>query len=234
MQSAILAVLQAAKNSGVRGLTKTALVKYVYLLDCFYAQEHDGKIQSGSNWYLHHYGPFAVNLTAAIDEVSDRGLIQSHSGEYGSKDFSIYWLNEYPLGPEFTTLGLSSRLASRLTELIRKFHGELPRILDYVYFKTEPMKGAHPGQGLDFSSLPDADIKQQLQHTHIKDPAKIMRLLQLSEAIKNKHEARKISVRVLDVHKPIYDAHYFKAMADADFEDEDEDGIADMAFTARI
>ncbi|PPT30982.1 hypothetical protein XabCFBP2524_21455 [Xanthomonas axonopodis pv. begoniae] len=71
-----------------------------------------------------------------------------------------------------------------------------------------------------------------MQHTHIKDHSKIMRLLQLSEAIKNKHETRKISARALDAHKPIYDEHYYKAMSDADFED--EDGIADIAFTARI
>ncbi|MBV6804653.1 hypothetical protein ACDI97_06800 [Xanthomonas axonopodis pv. fascicularis] len=232
MQSAILAVLQTAKNLGMRGLTKTALMKYIYLLDCFYAQEHNGTIQSGSGWYLHHYGPFAVNLTSAIDEVSNRGLIQSRSGEYGNKDFSTYWLGEYPIGPEFTALGLSSTLSSRLTGLIRKFQGELPRLLDYVYFETVPMKGAEPGKPLDFSSLPDANIGQQLHHTHIKDQSKIMRLLQLSEAIKNKHEARKISTRALNAHKPIYDAHYFKAMADADFED--EDGIADIAFTAKI
>lgn len=232
MQTAILAVLQAAKSAGLRGLTKTALVKYVYLLDCFYAQEHDGEIQSGSKWYLHHYGPFAVNLTAGIDEISKRGLIQTQVGEHGDKEFSKYWLNEYPVGPEFTDLGLSSRLAFRLTGLIKKFHGELPRLLDYVYFETEPMKGVQPGELLDFRTAPSADVKQSFQHTHIKDNAKIMRLLQLSEAIKNNYQAQKISTRALEAHKPIYDAHYYNAMADADFED--EDGIGNVAFTAKI
>lgn len=61
---------------------------------------------------------------------------------------------------------------------------------------------------------------KKFEYTQIKDRAKIIRLLELSEAIKNKHEARKISTRALEAHKPIYDEHYFNAMNNSDFEDE--------------
>lgn len=232
MRSAVLAVLQEAKQAGVRGISKTSLTKLVYLLDCLYAEGHGGQTLSGAHWYLHHYGPFATDLASAIDELGVQGVIQSKAGESKNKEFALFWLGEYPVGPRATDLGLSGSLASRFAGYISKYANDLSKLLDYVYFKTTPMRDASPGDQLDFHGLAIEGEQTPHRHTHIKDPAKIMRLLELSEAMRKKFEVGRASARAMAAHRPIYDGAFSRAMAEADAED--VTGNGHIPFDARL
>ena len=77
IESSVLAALQAVKDAGLRSVTRTTLVKFVYLLDCLYAEEHGGQTASKSRWYFDKFGPFARDLVAGIDAMVHIGLLQS-------------------------------------------------------------------------------------------------------------------------------------------------------------
>lgn len=219
MKSTILAALEAAKEADVRALTRTALVKYVYLLDCLYAEGHNGKTASGAQWHLNHFGPFAVDLVEAIDTFENQGVIQSRDGTAGNKDFKLYWLAEHTRGQRLSDFGLSGTQEHRFTTLLKKVANDLSKLLDHVYFDTPPMADARKvGDVLDFS--PDKYPPQSAprQHLHIKDPAKIFRLLELNEKLKQKRRARSNNALAWVTHRPIYDAAYREAMASADTE----------------
>lgn len=219
MRSAILAVLEAAKQAGVRDLTKTALVKFVYLLDCLHAESHNGETVSGSGWHLNHFGPFAVDLADAIDTFEHQGVIQSRAGTSGGKDFSLYWLGEYPTGPRLSDVGVSGDQERRFNSLVRTLPKDLGDLLDYVYFETSPMAEARKvGDVLDFRPDRYPPLPGPRQHTHIQDQSKIFRLLELNEQMRKKNEARSNNARAWAAHRPIYDSAYMEAMTDTDAE----------------
>jgi hypothetical protein len=218
MQNTILAILEEAKRQGVRRVSKTALVKWVYLVDCLHAEESRGQTASGAHWYFHHYGPFSVDVVGALDVLSARSMVQSSTDGAIGKESTIYWLSEYPVGPDLTALGLSSSLASRFSSLFKKYAGDLSQLLDYVYFKTAPMRDAQPGRKLDFQILADEVQRSSHRHTHVKDHAKMLRMLQLSETLKRRYEQQSATPKALAAHRPIYDGAFARAMEEADAE----------------
>lgn len=218
IRSAVLAVLQEAKGLGVSRISKTSLVKLVYLLDCLYAEEHQGQTASKAHWYFHHYGPFAVDLVTGVETLGSQGVIQSLAAENRDKDFTLFWLGEYPSGPSLEDVGLSSASAGRFRHLAKKFANDLPRLLDHVYFKTVPMADAIPGRALSFEELATVGKPASHRHAHIRDNAKILRLLQLQEALKQKHVGAKLSARAIAAHRPIYDGEFERAMVASDLE----------------
>lgn len=219
MKSAILAALEAAKEAHVRALTRTALVKYVYLLDCLYAEGHNGETASGARWHLNHYGPFAVDLVEAIDTFESQGVIQSNDGAVGNKDYQLYRLPEHMRGQRLSEFGLSAPQEHRFTSLLKKVANDLGKLLDHVYFETSPMAEARKvGDLLDFSPGRYPPQSGPRQHLHIKDQAKIFRLLELNEKLKQKRRTRSNNALAWATHRPIYDAAYREAMAAADVE----------------
>lgn len=193
-------------------LNRTALFKFVYLLDCLHAEGHDGDTASQARWYFHHYGPFAIDLAEGLDALTTRGTIQSRDLSFKDKDFTQYWLGEYPVGPTLSDAGLQSGLASRFSLWLRTFAGDLSKLLDHVYFNTLPMVNAVPGAELDFSALAQEAPAVRRPHMHIKDQGKILRLSQLQEKLKQSFLARPTSNLVETIHRPIYDDVYRDAM----------------------
>ncbi|QOD92000.1 hypothetical protein H2514_05065 [Lysobacter sp. CW239] len=207
------------------------MFKLVYLLDCLHAEAHEGETVSGSDWYFHSFGPFAVNLAGGIDELASRGLVQSLSDEYRGKDFSLYWLGEYPQGPSLSEVGVVGTGAARFGSMVRKFAKDLSKLLDHAYFKTLPMQGATPGKRIDFGVLKDAGQVQAHKHTSISDHAKILKLAQLAERVAQTYTRGKGNARAMAAHRPIYDLAFVEASAAMDAEDADRDPIA---FTAQL
>lgn len=225
MQSVVLAVLREVRDAGVGRINRTVLFKLVYLLDCLHAETHEGEIASGSDWYFHSYGPYAVNLAGGIDELAGRGMVQSMSGERGDKEFSLYWLGEFPLGPSLADVGLVGTAAGRFGSLVRKFAKDLGQLLDYTYFKTLPMQGTKPGERIDFGVLKGAGQVAVHKHTTITDHAKIYRLATLADRLGKGYGQGQGNARALAAHRPIYDRAFAMAMAEMDGDDSDRDEI---------
>lgn len=227
----ILAVLRESKERGVGALTRTALVKFVYLLDCIHAEDHEGKIASGARWVFHHFGPYAQEISAGVEEMARIGLIQSRMGETSEKEFSLYWLGEFPAGPSLQDMGLGSNASTRFSRLMRDFGSDLPKLLDHVYFRTIPMQDAAPGQELKFDRL--AEHKPSgYRHVHIQDHAKILRLATLVHGLSQKAGAG--NAKALEAHRPIYDKVYSAALNALDSREEEQGEFMPVPFRAAL
>jgi len=222
IQTAVLAVLREARESGVGRISRTTLFKLIYLLDCLHAEGHEGQISSGAGWYFHTFGPFAIDLAGGIDELVSRNVIQSAAGEFGDKEFSLYWLGEYPTGPSLAEAGLVGTASSRFASMVRKYSHDLSKLLDYTYFRTLPMRDATPGKRIDFGVLAGQGQSSVHRHTHVADQAKIMKLLQASERLAQKFSTNAGNARALAAHRPIYDRKFAESMAAMDQVDLDE------------
>ena len=132
-------------------LTPIRLVKFLYLLDLYQAREETGRTLTGWPWAFVHYGPFCGEALEAIDLAARRGIIEArpYQSRYDGEQHFVYRSprEDRPRAPEV----LPTRVASDIQEAIRKWGADTAGLLDYVYFDTEPMIAAEPGQRLDFS-----------------------------------------------------------------------------------
>lgn len=161
LEDTILGILLFAKEQGVHSLLKTALIKYLYLLDVFNAEEQDGsKTWTELTWKFYHFGPFSVEIQSALDKVVTKGKIVKNIAERDdATDAIIYTLSEYQRPKSLKELGLSGYVTTRLKPVVYKYSHNLPGLLNYVYFDTLPMEDANPNDELDFSFCRKFDIE---------------------------------------------------------------------------
>ena len=129
-------------------LSKTALVKLVYMVDVEYWRRY-GKPVTGLEWRFHHYGPYAAELDREID---DNHLFQVRGSRRTGYGFS-----PSPEWREIQTAFNKSYepVVKSIADGVARQWGleDLNTILEYVYFETEPMQGAERGEILDFSKI---------------------------------------------------------------------------------
>jgi hypothetical protein len=215
---AILAVLRIAKESGVSKLGRTALTKFVYLLDLYAAEERGGGTVTGAAWKFWHFGPYAADLDAEIDVLASSGSIQSESRENVDKEYTLFYLGEWSGAKALEALGVSHEARTRLADMIKQYSFDLPGLLNHVYFETTPMSGARPGDALDFSKAERLmwarDVKPH--KFGMPDKAKAKRAQELMAKLGENRRARAYKLPT----PPVYDEHYARAIAGAeeDFE----------------
>jgi hypothetical protein len=129
---------------------KTKLLKLLYLAD-LENYRAEGRTITGFDWIFFHYGPWAAEYDALLDQLTAEHAIEAD--KWASSDLE----------------GVSLRIAqpASLGELIKSTTALLrvqryidiwadrsvPSLLDYVYFETEPMSGADKGDKLDFAKI---------------------------------------------------------------------------------
>lgn len=135
-------------------LTPIRLVKFLYLLDLYHARQTNGRTLTGWPWAFVHYGPFCGEALEAIETAAQRGIVEArpYQSRYDGEQHFVYRSphteRERPRASE--TLPLAVAMA--LEAAIRRWGGDTAALLDHVYFETEPMLTAAPGQRLDFST----------------------------------------------------------------------------------
>lgn len=151
-QEAILAVLTELQDAGFRATTTTSLVKFVYLLDYSFAKESAGKTLTETAWTFSHFGPYAATVSADLDGLIRLGLVDEQAGQSRDKDYYLYQIGADVAKRTFEAIGLVNRAASRLRQFLRDFASDQSKLLNFVYFHTEPMEDARPEERLDFSA----------------------------------------------------------------------------------
>lgn len=140
--------------------TKLRLVKFLYLLDLYNAQE-TRKTFTGWQWRFVHYGPFCPDSTRAIDNAASAGYIAAttYESRFRDEDFHLFRPDEGLADLDFAHIqdAFSFYVSGRLLEDLRKYHDDTYGLLDYVYFRTGPMRDARPGDTLDFSKEEKVD-----------------------------------------------------------------------------
>lgn len=191
----------------------TALMKYLYLLDVYMAEATEGQTWTGAQWGFLHFGPYATTLANEIDTLAQRSLIQSFSGGGTGKDYILYTVGEWSTAKSFEALGFPSEVRQKMATAIRQFANNLSDLLDMVYFRTEPMRDAKPGDALDFSGC------QRLSFSSIK-PLKMKPIdSNISSALLRKLQER-ATAKKHTISKVVWEGPY---------DDVYEQGIAELS-----
>lgn len=212
--NAILSILLEAKLGGAGKVTRTALIKYLYLLDFWMAEETGGNTFTNAEWRFHHFGPYSDTLATNLDWLSTQPSVEKEDISGKGKDYFLYSLGEWAKAQTFEALGLPIDVRLKLTEAIKRYAGDLSGLLDFVYFKTAPMQGATPGSVLSFAELHKLNFKVDIKPIKIpiNDAAKIDRIKTLLVRIgKQWEEGQKAPAMT---PPPIRDAFFTQVVED--------------------
>jgi hypothetical protein len=142
LRSLIAYIVARARERDVT-LTQTKLVKLLYLIDVERAASAR-PLLPGLHWVFFHYGPYALELPETLEQM-----------EGGSEVVVGQWHNSKlyraapgaPTGEEWP-----SGTRSLVDSVLRRYASmELNELLDFVYFRTAPMRGAVRGKPLDMT-----------------------------------------------------------------------------------
>lgn len=148
-------LVKAAADAGF-AMRRIILIKYLYLLDVYIAQESGDKF-SDFNWIFYKFGPFDNKANEFIDSLIEQKLIlaDKYDSRYGA-DFTLI----KPIENSPKTIDVWRALSDYKQSLSRIFKHDLSRFMDdtysllyYIYFETEPMKNVQMNQVLKFSNL---------------------------------------------------------------------------------
>lgn len=140
-----------ASSQGDR-LTTIRLVKFLYLLDLYYARLREGTTLTGWPWAFVYYGPYCQEVMEAIEAAARTSCVcsEKRASRYEADEYTLYWCDgrEEPA----ITATLPQAVLGDLKAAIRRWGNNTQGLLDHVYFETEPMQAARRGARLDFST----------------------------------------------------------------------------------
>lgn len=205
----VLAVLEEARSSGRSPLMRTSLVKFLYLVDCYFAEKNEGKSASGWDWKFVHFGPYSQAAMRTVEDLVAKGLIFAETREVQDSDaeYALYSVSASKKIPDFRALGHGG-ISLRLQADMRRFASDLPKLLDHVYFHTGPMLEARPGNNLDFSECRPANPEDFRQVEMKRLPTKAVKRVRSRLA-----ELAKERVSRASVEEGPYDQTYYEGMA---------------------
>lgn len=209
---AILAIVQEFNSIGVRP-TKTFITKYVYLIDVFYAEEMSNNTTwSEIRWQFLHFGPWSPAIDEALSTLSLNGFLSFEKIESDSYDneFNVYETPKWKVGPSLDSIQLPVAVVTKLKRLVRLFSGNLPALLNYVYFDTTPMESARPNDFLDFSGCRKIDFRTSIKPIQMNSIEHVK--LEELRALLRKHVAARKSLLESQAADGPYDDIYFSAI----------------------
>jgi len=191
-------------------LTPLRLVKFLYLADLYYARENDGRTLTGWPWAFVHYGPYCAEAMEAIEASEKRGLITAlpYESKYDGEEHRVYrWSGE---GESSLEDELPIYVSSPLKGAIRRWADDSARLLDHVYFETEPMLTAKPRQRLDFGLARRAAVEKPIEMLRLsKDKLQAARVLVGELAHKYQEQA---GIREAEAERELRDDEYGKTL----------------------
>jgi hypothetical protein len=227
----VLAILQEAKDLGIKTLTRTVLLKFVYLLDFYVAEETSGKKWTDFEWSFLHYGPYSVDLAQCLDLMEGAASIELEQHAKTDKEFVLYRIGERSTPTPLRELGVPANAIFRLADAIRRYAYSLPELLDYVYFRTTPMLHARPRDILSFASCARVVYKNDLRSIRLETPSakQMARMRELIGAIRQRNIG---TDRNHLLPNPTVDEHYLAALSIGDVENSEDVGpiLASLKF----
>lgn len=143
----IIYILKIAHDYG-EIISKTQLIKFLYLADLIFARRHGGRTWTGWQWRYWHFGPYCEEAVRSIQDAACSGFISLEEQTDGEKEFEILKLTPKAFNQK---IDVPVEFEGLLPKWIKKYGGDLYRLLDFIYHNTEPMIEAEKGQILDFS-----------------------------------------------------------------------------------
>jgi hypothetical protein len=171
---------------------KTKLVKLLYLMEVEYFRSRRERL-TDLRWVFLHYGPYPQGFEQLLGDPDIEQLPRSLAD---GRRFEQVTVSD---APEFRDDRTLSRLAE---DIVERWGGlQLEKLLNYVYFETEPMFSAIRGQELDFSAI--APAAETTVRTIRIDPRK---LAQLRKSVSQHVKELGLKVRVCEWDPAIVEA----------------------------
>ncbi len=141
-------LLECAVAKGIR-LTKTQLLKLIYLVEIEYLKK-TGERLTTLEWIFYHHGPYSIELEKILSSPS---FTKHEKSIKTGKWIIVYNVVKTKNQRKNTVCNkvIKEVIDKVLTEWGKK---SLKELVDYVYLKTEPMKYVTMrGERLDFSCI---------------------------------------------------------------------------------
>ncbi|MCI0348959.1 MAG: hypothetical protein L0Z53_05995 [Acidobacteriales bacterium] len=192
-------------------LTKTKLLKLLYLFDVEYFRIHRQTF-TGFQWKFFHLGPWAREFDGLLQKLLAQDVLVEKASSRPEFDTKFLRSSEsVGIGGLFQSYKDEGALKTILHRWGDKTTGE---ILDYVYFCTEPMEHGVRNEPLDFSRIAEQRPPTYVRSSSGKNPREIKRT---RERFWKDVEARTaVSQSKFDFTPPEYDEEYFDAVARLD------------------
>ena len=206
-------------------VTETRLIKYLYLIDLFHARIRQGKTLTGWPWAFVDFGPYCTDAYDALQQAVSLNLVEENyqDSQYESRD--KYRLLSIAKDEEDEEPPISKELhiyiTSQLQQIIRKYGDDTACLLDFVYYDTEPMRDAVPGQKLDFSTVQKPEILPSVQMKKIS-PELLKKGADIIESLKKKFQDAAMQSQNRKQQRTecgFYDEEYEKALQYLEGED---------------
>jgi hypothetical protein len=191
-------------------LNKTKLIKLLYLIDIEYYRKYK-KTYTDFNWIYYEYGPWAYEYNDIYDQIKTSPDFKIITKDLPQKIEVITCISDEK---DFSDIFKEPEESLLFRELINKWALEdLNRILNYVYFYTQPMIGAKKNEKLDFSKI--YKIGEIPKFKLQKGTLSPERIKAFKSLLKNKlgKEKRKALQQVV---KPKYDDIYWQELEKLD------------------
>jgi len=190
-------------------VTKTKLLKLLYLFDVEFYRTHR-KTFTGFQWKYFHLGPWTKEFDPLLDNLVSSGSVDEKLIERPEFDAKFLRSNgPVDLKGAFDDFKDEAILRSVLDTWGASSTGE---ILDYVYFRTEPMEYGVRNEPLDFSRTsqqPPETYKRPSSGTTAGEIKKMRR--EFSESI-----AKRLQPTSFQFTPPQYDEEFRAAMEKLD------------------
>jgi hypothetical protein len=190
-------------------VTKTKLLKLLYLFDVEFYRAH-GRTFTSFQWKYFHLGPWTKEFDPLLEGLVASGTLTERLVE--KPDFDAKFLQSSESG------NLKNALVDFKDELLLRnlldLWGPSPtsEILDYVYFRTEPMEHGIRNEPLDFTR-----VLQQLPEMYKRPASKsTAREIKTLRREFNRKVAETLPARPFEFTAPKYDEEFQTAMEKLD------------------
>ncbi|MGE4557885.1 MAG: hypothetical protein AB7D07_13830 [Desulfovibrionaceae bacterium] len=199
-----------------RELGPIHLVKYAYLADLSYAEEHGGKTYTGAPWIFYNFGPWSPEVFSRIEPCLNyvHAKKRTVEGKYGEFD---RWLFRDEDAIESIRQSLDLGVILAIESAVKEFGSDTDPLLDHVY-KTKPMLNAAPKEQLDFSAAKRERRKPRISEFDSSPSYTPRQQKKWKEVIKSRKAAfqerlaNKRSKRAKGATPPVYDEAFFEGV----------------------
>lgn len=135
-------------------MRRITLVKYLYLLDVYMAQETGHKF-TDIKWIFWKFGPYSNDANAFVDELLNLRLVKEKVTETRYEtDLIQYEPLNLTVSRRDVWRVLPPKVLNKIFNIdLNRFTDDTYKLLDYVYFDTEPMQNVHMRDVLNFDNL---------------------------------------------------------------------------------
>jgi hypothetical protein len=124
---------------------RVQFTKYLYLIDYSHWRFH-GQQATDAHWVFYHYGPWAAEAHAAMNEIA-----AAYGFSWGEEEETVLRFVRVEEPPPRQLAGMEGIIQ----HILRAFKDrDLNQLLNFAYGQTEPMLAAKRGEALDFSLVP--------------------------------------------------------------------------------